>query len=178
MKNDTNSTVRNYQSCDQILEDLCKIAKSDLSDPAKFKLYDHLCWMFTEFYGKHCGVIYWSEKAYKVYCNKKKGENWCKKLRHEHVVPKSIFINSMFKNHDVADDDLKKHFSEKMIACIVTVEEDNLLNKKGLRTSMPDGNTNFFEISDIWERYKACGIEVLELEWKSKRSPQKVEKII
>lgn len=178
MKSDNNSNVRKYQTEDEILEDLCKIAKSDLSTPAKAKLYDHLCWKFTELNGKYCGMRFWSRDAFDIYSNRQKGENWWKELRHEHIVPKNIFVDSILKNPDVDPEVLRTHFKDKMIACVVTKREDERLSKQKLRASMPDGNTNFFEISDIWERYKACGIEVLELEWKSKRSPQKVEKII
>ena len=169
---------RKYQYLDEILDDLCKIAKSDLSKPAKAKLYDHLCWKFTEFNGKYRGMRFWSRDAFAHYSNRKKGENWWKELRHEHIVPKNIFVDSILKNPDVDPEVLKTQFKDKMIACVVTTDEDKLLSEQKLRSSMPDGNTNFFEISDIWERYKASDIEVLELEWETNKSPKKVEKIV
>ena len=70
MKNDNNTNVRKYQTEDEILEDLCKIAKSDLSKPAKAKLYDHLCWKFTEFNGKYRGMRFWSRDAFDIYSNR------------------------------------------------------------------------------------------------------------
>lgn len=173
MKNDNNSNVRKYQTEDEILEDLCKIAKSDLSVPAKAKLYDHLCWKFTELDGKYCGVKYWSSEAYKIYLKKKENKNWQSGLRHEHIVPKCIFIDWIFENQDICAETLKNAFQKNMIACIVTAEEDRILNNNGFRTSMPDGNKNFLEINDPWARYKACNIEVLELKWsKGKRSAE------
>ena len=76
-----------------------------------------------------------------------------KLLRHEHVFPQIMLIQMMknLKNPDKKT--LELLFSNYAIATIVTVDENDALNKAGLRQSTPSKD-------NIWLRYKKIGIEI------------------
>ena len=62
------------------------------------------------------------------------------KIRVEHVVPGKVFMDDVKKI--TSFDDFKKLFDAVSI-CLVTDDEDQNLNDKGLRSSMPSGVSDF-----------------------------------
>ena len=62
------------------------------------------------------------------------------KIRVEHVVPGKVFMDDVKKI--TSFDDFKKLFDAVSI-CLVTDDEDQKLNDKGLRSSMPSGVSDF-----------------------------------
>ncbi len=141
---------------------------------------------------KYKGCKYWSEDAYnkhiKPYENDESLKGFTESgLTHEHVVPKCIFIDSMekyFKNlrneitseniqekMDKAFKDLKDIISRNLYACVITKDEDDTKLGGKLKTTMPDGETNFFEIKNPWLRYiKAGYTELYEVNWEPRKT--------
>ena len=78
-------------------------------------------------------------------------------IRVEHVVPGKVFMDDVKKI--TSFDDFKKIFDAVSI-CLVTDEEDKLLNANGLRSSMPPEVSDFTEVP--LARYKSAGVVILE----------------
>lgn len=76
-------------------------------------------------------------------------------IRIEHVVPGKVFMDDVKKI--TSFDDFKKIFDAVSI-CLVTDDEDKLLNANGLRSSMPDEVSDFTEVP--FARYKEAGLNV------------------
>ena len=85
---------------------------------------------------------------------RKKSKVECEKnLRHEHVYPQILLIKKLKELKKPKLNVLEKLFKEYAIATVVTKDENNLLNKAGLRTSTISDN-------NIWFRYKNVKIKV------------------
>ena len=114
-------------------------------------------WKYSEAFGKFKGCPFWSVKAFNHFIKMKKEgamkSQREKLLRHEHVFPQIMLIQMMknLKNPDKKT--LELLFSTYAIATVVTVDENDALNKAGLRQSTPSKD-------NIWLRYKKIGIEI------------------
>lgn len=75
------------------------------------------------------------------------------KIRVEHVVPGKVFMDDVKKI--TSFDDFKKLFDAVSI-CLVTDDEDQKLNDKGLRSSMPSGVSDFTVVP--LARYNEAGV--------------------
>lgn len=157
--------MRKYESQDAIIKDMNIAIKSDLSDNAKETLLHSLSWAFTEFHGKIRGCRYWSEAATAVYRELERkmasaselNKELSRELRHEHVVPRNIFVKSVIEGRkELKIEDLR----DKLLGCVVTRAEAETLDKHYKKTH-PQGD-DFFEIHDAWARYHECGIKYLD----------------
>lgn len=74
-------------------------------------------------------------------------------IRIEHLVPSKVFMDDVKKI--TSFDDFKKIFDAVSI-CLVTANEDKLLNKNGLRSNMPSDVSDFTEVPQA--RYKNAGV--------------------
>ena len=114
-------------------------------------------WKYSEAFGKFKGCPFWSVNAYNQFLlmkNQKKSKAECEKnLRHEHVYPQILLIKKLKELKKPKLNVLEKLFKEYAIATVVTKDENNLLNKAGLRTSTISDN-------NIWFRYKNVKIKV------------------
>lgn len=122
---------------------------------------------------KYFGCPYWSKEALAQY-DKNKND---KDLRHEHVIPRAIFNSSIEKyrkdyilNPNVTYEEcfnyLKEHITDKLFACVITKEEDKSFSTHGVSRRMPNDESDFFNISDKWARYKSSGVtDIYEVEW-------------
>ena len=114
-------------------------------------------WKYSEAFGKFKGCPFWSVNAYNQFLlmkKQKKSKAECEKnLRHEHVYPQILLIKKLKDLKKPTLNVLEKLFKEYAIATVVTKDENNLLNKAGLRTST---------ISDenIWHRYNNKNVEI------------------
>ncbi len=171
------------------LEFIIKDTNCKLSDQAKYDIIYKIAWEWTEgrtTATKYYGCKYWSEKAlkekfpkYKITCGEtitydKKDE---KNLRHEHVVPKKLFMEYIWyilknpKQFNSAK--LKRVIENNLVACVVTKEEDSNLIKDKLPTEFNSecAYVNDFEcIKYPWARYKIAQDKgemtiIYELEW-------------
>ena len=114
-------------------------------------------WKYSEAFGKFKGCPFWSVNAYNQFLlmkKEKKSKVECEKnLRHEHVYPQILLIKKLKELKKPKLNVLEKLFKEYAIATVVTKDENNLLNKAGLRTSTISDN-------NIWFRYKNVKIKV------------------
>ena len=114
-------------------------------------------WKYSEAFGKFKGCPFWSVNAYNQFLlmkKEKKSKAECEKnLRHEHVYPQILLIKKLKELKKPKLNVLEKLFKEYAIAAVVTKDENNLLNKAGLRTSTISDN-------NIWFRYKNVKIKV------------------
>ena len=114
-------------------------------------------WKYSEAFGKFKGCPFWSVNAYNHFLlmkKQKKSKAECEKnLRHEHVYPQILLIKKLKELKKPKLNVLEKLFKEYAIATVVTKDENNLLNKAGLRTSTISDN-------NIWFRYKNVKIKV------------------
>jgi hypothetical protein len=114
-------------------------------------------WKYSEAFGKFKGCPFWSVNAYNQFLlmkkqKKNKAESE-KHLRHEHVYPQILLIKKLKDLKKPTFNILEKLFKEYAIATVVTKDENNLLNKAGLRTStISDDN--------IWLRYNNKNVEI------------------
>lgn len=76
------------------------------------------------------------------------------RLKWEHVVPTKVIIDELLE--EGLTPDRYKWILEFGVVCIVTEDEDKLLNDNGLRQSMPDN----WHFDDVWARYKKAEIKV------------------
>ena len=114
---------------------------------------------------KKIGNKYWSKKAVEQYF-----KTWSVKgLIFDHIVPKKNFIDYVIgKPQDILNiPDLKEFLDKVLVGCVITKEEDELFNKKGLRQKMPEriGTDLIKNSKEPWARYKDAGIIVCELSW-------------
>lgn len=114
-------------------------------------------WKYSEAFGKFKGCPFWSVNAYNQFLlmkKQKKSKAECEKnLRHEHVYPQILLINKLKDLKKPTLNVLKKLFKEYAIATVVTKDENNLLNKAGLRTST-------ISEDNIWLRYNNKNLEI------------------
>lgn len=136
---------------------------------------------------KYFGCPYWSENALKQYDENKNDKD----LRHEHVIPRAIFNSSIenYRNEKILNpnityeecfNDLQKHISDKLFACVITKEENKKFSQHKVSRCMPNGEDDFFNISDKWARYKKAGVtDIYEVKWEKqgKKSNWKYHKI-
>ena len=114
-------------------------------------------WKYSEAFGKFKGCPFWSINAYNQFLlmkKQKKSKAECEKnLRHEHVYPQILLINKLKDLKKPTFNILEKLFKEYAIATVVTKDENNLLNKAGLRTST-------ISEDNIWLRYNNKNVEI------------------
>lgn len=152
--------MRKYDSEKTIIKDMNIVIKSKLSDNAKIELLHSLAWAYTENNGKIKGCKYWSEEAIRIY-KEDKIADFAKLFRHEHVVPRNVFVNSVLKEkRKITNEDLEG----RLVGCVVTADEAKRLDRK-YKTTHPD-NEDFFNIKNVWGRYEEVGIKYCEVKWK------------
>lgn len=147
-----------------------------------------VAWSYTDRYitdinrsAKYKGCPFWSEKALERLENdgswKKDGEK-DKGLRHEHVVPRKIFVEAMLYHFNEVRKEIKDDGSnleeianrefikingimnELLIGCVVTDDEAKKLDKDDMpniayKNGKPENDwLKFSEINYVWARYK------------------------
>lgn len=180
--NDSNETII------KDLEFIITGAGKELSEQAKYDIIHKIAWEWTEGQTtatKYYGCRYWSQKAFEEKFEKVEGdeETWkySKKnvagLRHEHVVPKKLFMEYIWRlvkdEKKVDREDLLKLMDNNLLACVVTKEEDSTLIKDKLPTQIDNNGVfieEFEEITNPWIRYviayaKDEMSKIYEIEW-------------
>ena len=80
------------------------------------------------------------------------------KLIYDHAVPFSYLQKELLALDSVTTKTVEEVLLRHGIACLITKEEDRMLNKAGLGRKMPDG----WNKQDCLARYSAIGIEIIE----------------
>ena len=121
-------------------------------------------------YAKYKGCDYWTKDAFDQCFEEKdniftfKGNKTLSGLRHEHVVPRKLFVdyvNSNVNNIDV--DKINKYF----IGCVVTKDKSKRIDEN-FKDTMPNKEITFEKITEknLWSRYTESGItSIYEIEW-------------
>lgn len=138
-----------FRTKTQICKDVAAVLRTSLHYGTKFAVLAEVVWVWSEFDGKYDGCRYWSSAALQV-----RESN--QKLIHEHVVPKSVIIKRLMnlsKPSSKNVNDVLQHFC---IGVVVTAEEDQRLNRLGLRAKMPEG----WNGKNPWARYAKAKIKV------------------
>jgi hypothetical protein len=79
-------------------------------------------------------------------------------VRYDHAVPFKYLQDELLKLSDVTVTTVREVLNRYGVSVLITDEEDERLNKAGLRYKMPNG----WDGSDALARYKAIGIELVE----------------
>lgn len=137
---------RRYRTKEQLCRDVAFVLNSDLHYGTKCIVLDNSMWVWSEFDGKYQGCKFWSELA--AGCADEK------LLRHDHAIPKKVLMELLFRMAHPSSESVQSFFEAYCFGAVITVAEDEALNRLGLRSKMPmnwDGR-------DQWARYKAAGI--------------------
>lgn len=176
---------RKYDSANEIIDeiysDFCVVCKGHIiSKQAVHDMASLVSWELTELNGKFEGCKYWTKKALEVYKNSKSKpkKDWQKELIHEHVIPRKFLIDYIMSCYDKESEPEKKYF-DLVIACVVTKEENNVLNKK-YKSLMPGDIKDIEDITEInrWERYIQSEIsDIREVKWDNARNYESDEEV-
>ena len=150
-----------YRTKDQLVDDVTIVLNAPLTYGTKYVVCKQAASEWTEHDGKYKGCCLWSKKALEQY----KATFNVKNLRHEHAVPKKVVLAALLNLQNPTKTDVALWF-KFLIAVVVTLEEDKLLNSR-FKSSMPP---EFYDADspsslDMLLRYKQCGIEVMEVKW-------------
>lgn len=76
----------------------------------------------------------------------------------DHIVPHCFILNKLLSIKDVTNQSIKDVVNKYYRIGVITVEEDELLTKNGLKDEMPQ---NWDELNgDVYARYTAVGINL------------------
>lgn len=137
-----------YRNKAEICKDISIILQiNDLSYAAKFAVVAEAIWVWSEFYGKYKGCLYWSEAALSA-------EQVPNTLVHEHAIPRKILTGLLMEMKKPSKESVMRLLSKFCIGVVVTKSEDKALNAAGLRSKMPE----MWDFDNEWARYEAVGI--------------------
>ena len=152
---------RRFRTQEQIVEDVAFMLTAPVTYGTKFAVLKDAMWVWTERDGKYEGCPYWTVHAFIEYCaaRTERTRNKHKRLRHEHVVPKSVVMQLLDDLKSPTHESVRAILDKFLIGVVVSLEEDAILNK--YRSKMPGDfydpkNTSYH---DPWLRYKACTID-------------------
>lgn len=185
------------------LEFIIKNTNCKLSDQAKYDIIYKIAWEWTEgrtTATKYYGCKYWSKGALSQVFGEENVFNvtpltYTKKiedgLRHEHVVPKRLFMEYVWylvKNPGkFIKTEVKKFIENNLVACVITATEDKKFSDLKIVDKLPESVEDFdkddfmhiAKFEDVktrtWNRYKIVGItDIYELEWDVKNKEVKI----
>lgn len=131
-------------------------------------ILDRLLWVATENNDvgrkiKYIGQPYWSTGAIKqLEVNKRNSKYYNYNLRHEHAVPKKL-IRELILKGDKSQLSIFAILDKFAHSVIVSKDEDQLLNKYGLRSKMPKQLEDSYDFSNIFSRYIEVGIDIYNI---------------
>ena len=108
------------------MKDVTFVPNSPLTYGTKVVVCRQAASAWTEFDGKYRGCPYWSTKAMELSTINPK----TKELRHEHAVPKKLFLDLLLKLKNPTAEDVERFFKAMLIGVVVTLEEERLLNSR------------------------------------------------
>lgn len=175
---------RNPERILKDIEFIVGLSDEELSQQAKYDVLYKISWEWTEGQKKakkYFGCEYWSEKA----LERKYGKDFLKNiesqkfittknndkgLRHEHVVPKKLFMEYVWQmvidREPLDKDNLEKLMEKNLLACVITAAEDKVFSKYKITEKLPGvvenfdsekfySITQFEKVEDnTWNRYK------------------------
>lgn len=79
---------------------------------------------------------------------------------HEHVIPHSVVMKKLLSLEPLSNENILAVLKRFYIICVITKEEDKILNAAGYRSKMPDGWNE--ETDSVFARYEAVGISICD----------------
>ncbi|MCB9174015.1 MAG: hypothetical protein H6587_13155 [Flavobacteriales bacterium] len=152
---------------------ICDLRLKDYPINIYKRLINTLLWSVTtdSYNGKVDDIkykkLYWTEKAIKKRNkNIKDKVDINKGLRHEHLIPKNLIRNSIESLKQPTPELILEVINNYEFAAIVTKEEDDKINKIGLRQKIPKGYTLENATEDlVLSRYIEAGIKLYEVQF-------------
>lgn len=122
-------------------------------------ILNHIMWAWTEYNGKYKGCTWWSEKAYEQFLD----TSSYKGLRHDHIVPRKELKEEIIKivEEKCTFEELYEFLNTYLIGCVITHDEDKVINSIGLRDTLGSELTT----DNKWNRYKQANIKVKTIDW-------------
>lgn len=77
---------------------------------------------------------------------------------YDHVIPVSLIVDEVLEREWGKASDIRAFLDRYYQTCWITIEEDAVLNSRGLRQAMPSGWS--WQEGQIWSRYAVAGIEI------------------
>ena len=154
---------------DDYWKDISALLAGDFSRATRSIIVGAALWRATEGPGrsnKYLGCRYWSRGAIDEVAANGLG-NLSRRVRHEHVVPRSTVIAQVLALSAPSPDAIKALFDQLAIGCVVTLPEMRRLDLKH-RRGMPEGwlTAGPGGAPDVWARYARAGVEpVGPLRW-------------
>jgi len=84
-----------------------------------------------------------------------------REIIYDHTIPLKVLLERLLNLDPIAASSVRQLLDEKLKACIITREEDQLLNRNGYRDATPDPNK-------VDARYEAVGIRYQANSYKDK----------
>ena len=146
---------------EEMAADVAIALSSELSDDATCAVIRNVVWHWTLHgltYKRDCPFV--SKKVLRL----TKRADWASKAARgkwtfEHAVPIKVLLELLCQCKTRSKQ--RKLLDRYAIACLVTKDEDKKLRQRRLRSRMPEGWTCG---DDVFARYNAVGIEVVERE--------------
>lgn len=168
-----------YNRRKQILKDFETVCLTKvISKQAVYDMAWRTSWEWTDNTGAYIGCQYWTEDALKILFEdfyssnidafigrKALSKNVDGKVIHEHIVPRNYFINYIMSCYDNKKAPKEENLN-KMMACIVTKEEDKILSENGYKQVMPNNIKELEAVENPWQRYINSKItKIYKIEW-------------
>jgi hypothetical protein len=144
---------KRFRTKPEICRDVAYVLTAPLSVGTKTAVLNDAIWTWSEFDGKFEGCKFWSSNALCFRGNRKL-------LVHEHLVPRKVLIDWLLELSAPSIEVVSDIFENFCVGVIVTKDEDLILNKLGLRASMPDA----WKREEPWARYRVAGIVANKVE--------------
>lgn len=169
------------RTTEQMAKDIAIVLNSNtLSYGAKFDVIHGVTWQWTQRNGIHRGNSLWSQKAIDLYLRehvKTSLGNLGKIFREEHIVPRTIIIDHLFKlNKPIQWEYVYQYLNKYLKSIVLTIKENKEINDiyKAIMPEHIDITINF----DEWARYRHSSIAVKYIKWKSSGKTLIVEDIL
>jgi hypothetical protein len=161
-------TSPRYRTKDMIVRDITFVLNSPLSEGTKFEVIYYASWTWTELDGKIDGCPYWTEKAL-IQSSQIPMKSWKKVFHHEHVIPIIVVCEMLLDLKSPTIEQVKILCETFMIATVITLEEEAVLNSKYKQKMPPEFSdpSSGAMFRNPWLRYIKTGIKWIRKEKQS-----------
>jgi hypothetical protein len=132
----------------------CKKVKSMGMPPAAFSkaLREPIYYLWELRYGnKNTAPKYRSKNALNLRFGKDK-------IVYDHAIPFNYLLKILLSDENLTIESLRLILNKHCVCCIITIEENRILNSFGLKDKMPKG----WDENECLARYRVAGIETIE----------------
>lgn len=157
---------KGFPEIDNLCLDVSTVLNGNLHPRIKQQVLDGALWWMADYSGKGLDCPFRSKRANQICKSLGSGDEIKNRgLIHEHIVPKKLIREKLMALNTPVDKKTVKRWLKLSVYCLVTKEsDDKVLNKSGFNQKMPNDNWKKENAipDEIWARYKASGIEVVD----------------